>query len=145
MGGSGLSTTDIVLHGRLTADAELRFTPQGTAIGTFRIITSRSKKTDSGWENLDVTGWNCSVWEKTAEKVCEALRKGDAVIVTGRAYQREYQTKTGETRFSLEVQVTSVGLDLRYAKEPANLSGAPKQSEPVDVWSQPAQLEEPPF
>jgi single-strand DNA-binding protein len=163
-----MSSTDIVLYGRLTEDPSLRFTPSGKPVASFRVLTSRSRKNDqtNEWENLDTTGWNCSAWDRLAENLCESLAKGDPVIVTGRAYQRQYETRDGGKGYSLDVQVTSVGPDLRYAQarthRPQRNDAAPQQqrqqqrpaanddpwassAQPVnDPWSTPVN-DEPPF
>lgn len=126
-------SASITLNGRLTADPELRFTPAGKAVASFTVATSRRKfdKTTNQWEDADTTFWNCSAWETLAEQVAENLTKGTAVVVSGSAYQRNWETKDGEKRSRIEVRVDHVGADLRWAK-PADRSrpNAPASDDP---------------
>jgi len=141
---------DITITGNLAADPELRFTPGGKAVATFTVMTSRSvKNADGTWDNdVDVTGWRCTVWEQVAENVAESLTRGMAVIVIGRAKYRSYETKEGEKRGTTEVDVFHVGPSLarataRVTKVSRNagtaLGAAPKADDP---W---ATSDEPPF
>jgi single-strand DNA-binding protein len=57
----------------------------------------------------------CSIWREAAENVAESLTKGTRVIVTGRLVQRSYETREGEKRTVVELQVDEVGPSLRYA------------------------------
>jgi single-strand DNA-binding protein len=57
----------------------------------------------------------CSVWREAAENVAESLTKGTRVIVQGRLVQRSYETREGEKRTVVELQVDEVGPSLRYA------------------------------
>lgn len=138
----------VTLIGNLVSDPELRFTPSGKAVANFRVLTSRSAKNAAGeWEDHDVTGWDCAVWEQQAENVAETLSKGDPVIVTGVAKQQSWEDKnSGEKRSKIVVDVYNVGLDLkrRTARvERPNRSGggggyaSPNQGG-VDPWATPA-------
>lgn len=124
-------SASITLTGRLTADPELRFTPAGKAVASFTVATSRRKKVGDNWEDADTTFWTCSAWETLAEQVAENLTKGTAVVVSGSAYQRNWETKDGEKRSRTEVRVDHVGADLRWAK-PADRSrpNAPASDDP---------------
>ena len=76
--------TTLTIAGNLAADPELKFTPNGKAVASFTIISSKSVKKDDGtWENTDVTAWSVKCWNKLAENVCESLRKGMSVIAQG--------------------------------------------------------------
>ena len=57
----------------------------------------------------------CSVWRDAAENVAESLQRGTRVIVTGRLKSRSYETKEGEKRTVIEMEVDEVGPSLRYA------------------------------
>lgn len=139
-------SASITLNGRLTADPELRFTPAGKAVVSFTVATSRRKldKTTNQWEDADTTFWPCSAWETLAEQVAEKLTKGAAVVVSGQAYQRNWE-KDGQKRSRIEVRVDHVGADLRWAK-PADRS-RPNAPADGDPWAAaPAGgSDEPPF
>ena len=62
----------------------------------------------------------CSVWRQYAENVAESLTKGTRVIVTGRLKVRQYETREGEKRTSVEMDVDEVGPALRYATAKVN-------------------------
>ena len=57
----------------------------------------------------------CTLWRQPAENVAETLTKGSRVIVTGRLKQRSYETREGEKRTVVEVDVEEIGPSLRYA------------------------------
>jgi single-strand DNA-binding protein len=72
-------------------------------------------KNTNEWKDGDSLFLNCSVWRQAAENVAESLQRGMRVIVSGRLRQRSYETKEGEKRTVVEVEVDEVGPSLRYA------------------------------
>jgi single-strand DNA-binding protein len=62
----------------------------------------------------------CSVWRDAAENVAESLQRGTRVIVSGRLKSRSYETKEGEKRTVIEMEVDEVGPSLRYATAKVN-------------------------
>ncbi len=109
--------TVITVVGNLTADPELRFTPSGAAVANFTIAsTPRSFDRQSNeWKDGDTLFLRCSIWRDAAENVAESLTKGTRVIAQGRLVQRSYETREGEKRTVVELQVDEVGPSLRYA------------------------------
>jgi single-strand DNA-binding protein len=102
------SFNKIIIVGYLGRDAELRYTPQGTAVCNFSVATTERRKDRSG-ELQDVTTWfNVSLWGNRAETTSQYLNKGKLVFVEGRLTQREYQDRDGNTRTSLDVFATDV-------------------------------------
>jgi single-strand DNA-binding protein len=114
--------TPITVVGNLVADPELRFTPAGQPVATFRIAsTPRMRDAASGeWKDGDSLFLTCNVWRQAAENVAESLQRGMRVIVTGRLKQRNYETKEGEKRTVYEVEVDDVGPSLRNASAKVN-------------------------
>jgi single-strand DNA-binding protein len=114
--------TPITVVGNLVADPELRFTPAGQPVATFRIAsTPRMRDAASGeWRDGDSLFLTCNVWRQAAENVAESLQRGMRVIVTGRLKQRNYETKEGEKRTVYEVEVDDVGPSLRNASAKVN-------------------------
>jgi single-strand DNA-binding protein len=109
--------TPITVVGNLVADPELRFTPAGQPVATFRIASTprlRDNATNE-WKDGDSLFLSCNVWRQAAENVAESLQRGMRVIVTGRLKQRNYETKEGEKRTVYEVEVDDVGPSLRNA------------------------------
>jgi single-strand DNA-binding protein len=109
--------TVITVIGNLTDDPELRFTQSGAAVAKFRIAsTPRTLDKASGeWKDGEALFLACTVWRQVAENVAESLQRGARVIVSGRLRQRSYETKEGEKRTVIELEVDEIGPSLRYA------------------------------
>jgi single-strand DNA-binding protein len=114
--------TTITLVGNLTGDPELRFTPSGAAVANFTVAsTPRTFDRQSNeWKDGETLFMRCSVWREAAENIAESLQKGMRVIVTGRLVSRSFDTKEGEKRTVMEMQVDEVGPSLRYATAKVN-------------------------
>jgi single-strand DNA-binding protein len=109
--------TVITVIGNLTNDPELRFTPSGAAVANFTIAsTPRTFDRQSNeWKDGETLFMRCSVWRDAAENVAESLQRGTRVLVSGRLRSRSYETKEGEKRTVVEMEVDEVGPSLRYA------------------------------
>ena len=109
--------TTITVIGNLTDDPELRFTPSGAAVAKFRVAsTPRFMDKASGeWKDGEPLFLSCTVWRQAAENVAESLQRGSRVIVSGRLRQRSYETREGEKRTVIELEVDEIGPSLRYA------------------------------
>lgn len=109
--------TVITVVGNLTGDPELRFTPAGAAVANFTVAsTPRTFDRQSNeWKDGDTLFMRCSIWREAAENVAESLTKGMRVIVQGRLVQRSYETREGEKRTVVELQVEEIGPSLKYA------------------------------
>lgn len=94
----------IVLIGRLTADPQLRYTQQGTAVANFRIAVDRLKYGDAekSTDFIDIV-----TWRKLAEIVTNNLAKGRLVAVDGRLQIRQYEHE-GQKRQAAEVVAEEV-------------------------------------
>jgi single-strand DNA-binding protein len=114
--------TTITVIGNLTSDPELRFTPSGAAVAGFTVAsTPRTFDRQSNeWKDGETLFMRCSVWRDAAENVAESLTRGTRVIVTGRLVSRSYETKEGEKRTTMEMQVDEIGPSLRYANAKVN-------------------------
>jgi len=109
--------TTITIIGNLVGDPELRYTPTGQAVATFRVASTPRflDKNNNEWKDGDSLFLSCNVWRQAAENVAESLQRGMRVIVSGRLRQRSYETKEGEKRTVYEVEVDEVGPSLRNA------------------------------
>ena len=107
----------VTVVGNLTNDPELRVTPSGAAVASFTVASSSRvlDKTTNEWKDGETVFMRCSVWRQYAENVAESLTKGTRVIVSGRLKQRSYETREGEKRQVMELEVEDVGPALRYA------------------------------
>lgn len=114
--------TTVTVVGNLTADPELRFTPAGSAVANFTVAsTPRVFDRESGaWRDGDPLFLRCSLWREYAENVAESLVRGTRVVVHGRLRQRSYETKEGEKRTVVELDVDEIGPSLRYAMAKVN-------------------------
>lgn len=109
--------TTITVVGNLTSDPELRFTPSGASVASFTVASTPRflDKSSNEWKDGDALFLRCSVWRQAAENAAESLHRGDRVIVTGRLKQRSFETKEGEKRTVVEIDVDEVGPSLKYA------------------------------
>lgn len=110
--------TQLTVIGNLTSDPEIRYTPSGSAVANFTIAsTPRAFDRQSNeWKDGETLFLRASVWREAAENVAETLTKGTRVIAQGRLKSRSYQTKEGENRTVMELEVDEIGPSLRYAK-----------------------------
>ncbi len=123
--------------GNLVSDPELRFTPSGVAVASFRIASTERKKTPEGsWVDGAYVFQTVKAWRQLAENIAESLQKGDRVIVFGRLRQDEYQSKEGEKRTSFELEADEVGPALSRAAAPVarTVRAKPSSSDP-DPWA----------
>ncbi len=109
--------TTLTIVGNLTQDPELRFTPSGAAVANFTVASTPRQfdRNNNEWKDGETLFMRCSVWRDAAENVAESLTRGARVIVTGRLKSRSYETKEGEKRTVVEMEVDEVGPSLRYA------------------------------
>ncbi len=114
--------TIVHLAGNLTADPEMKFLGSGAAVCSFTVAsTPRTFDKGSGeWRDGDALFMRCSVWRAQAESVAESLVRGTRVMVSGRLKQRSYETKEGEKRTVVELEVDEVGPSLKYATAKVN-------------------------
>ncbi|SFE46262.1 single-strand DNA-binding protein [Actinopolyspora alba] len=136
---AGETVTTVV--GNLTADPELRFTPSGAAVANFTVAsTPRFYDRQAGeWKDGEALFLRCNIWRQAAENVAETLTRGMRVVVQGRLRQRSFETKEGEKRTVVEMEVDEVGPSLRYATAKVNKisrgSGSGGGSGGEDPWS----------
>jgi len=109
--------TVITVIGNLTADPELRFTPSGSAVANFTIASTPREfdRATNEWKDGEALFLRCSIWREAAENVAETLDKGMRVIAQGRLRTRSYDTKEGERRTVMELEVDEIGPSLRFA------------------------------
>ena len=107
----------ITVIGNLTDDPELRFTPSGAAVAKFRVASTPRymDRSTNEWKDGEPLFLACTVWRQAAENVAESLVRGSRVIVSGRLKQRSYETREGEKRTVIELEVDEIGPSLRYA------------------------------
>ncbi|WP_353826942.1 single-stranded DNA-binding protein [Agromyces sp. SYSU T0242] len=109
--------TVITVVGNLTADPELRYTQSGLAVANFTIASTPRTfdRQANEWKDGEALFLRASCWREFAEHVAGSLTKGTRVIASGRLKQRSYETKEGEKRTTIELEVDEIGPSLRYA------------------------------
>lgn len=98
----------VVLVGRLTKDADLRYTSSGTAVASFTVAVNRQFTNQSGEREADFI--NCVAWRKTAETLANFTRKGSLVGVEGRIQTRSYDNQQGQRVYVTEVVVDTFSM-----------------------------------
>ena len=109
--------TVITVVGNLTSDPELRYTQNGLAVANFTIASTPRTfdRASNEWKDGEALFLRASVWREFAEHVASSLTKGSRVMAQGRLKQRSYETKEGEKRTSMELEIDEIGPSLRYA------------------------------
>lgn len=122
----------ITFDGRLAADAELRYTPSGEPVLSFRVAS------DIGYGDKKTTNWfQCQIWGKRGESLKQYLAKGQQVTVYGQLTLREWQDKEGIKRLSPDVRVTE--LTLQGGKQEGSGQAGGSSSQPPQRQTPPAQ------
>ena len=98
----------ICLVGRLTKDAELRYTPSNVAVATFTLAVNRNRKNENGEREADFI--NCVIWRQQAENLANLAKKGALIGVTGRIQTRSYDNQQGQRVYVTEVVAESFQL-----------------------------------
>lgn len=126
--------TYVTLVGQLSKEPEMRFTPQGTGVVNFTVVTNARKfnKQTNEWEKKTGKFWDCEAWNQgkalLAENVAQTLKKGDTVVVYGELETREFDGNDGQKRRSDRVKVEAVGKDLRWHQQPETVNNQGHQS-----------------
>lgn len=109
--------TTLNITGNLVDDPELRFTPSGAAVANFKIAsTPRTFDRQSNeWKDGETLFMRCAAWKELGENVAESLAKGMRVVAEGRLKSRSYETKEGEKRTVIELEIDEIGPSLKYA------------------------------
>ena len=92
---------NVVLVGRMTKDAELRYTPSNQAVATFSLAVNRNFKSQNGEREADFI--NCVIWRQQAENLANWAKKGALIGITGRIQTRNYENQQGQRVYVTEV------------------------------------------
>ena len=127
----------VVLVGRLTKDAELRYTPNNQAVAAFSLAVNRPFKNQNGDREADFI--NCVIWRQQAENLANWAKKGALIGITGRIQTRNYENQQGQRVYITEVVADNFQL-LEFNKQ--NNQGQSqgnsqpdfsRQAEPMDI------------
>ena len=129
----------VILIGRLGADPEIRYTPSGAEVASFRIATSEAWTNKSG-EKEERTEWHRIVAWRGLAKICgEFLSKGKLVYIEGRLRTRSWEDKEGNKKYTTEVEATDMkmlggaGDQNRKSKETETEASPPSMKEEDDI------------
>lgn len=92
---------NVVLVGRLTKDAELRYTPSNVAVATFTLAVNRPFKNEAGEREADFI--QCVIWRQSAENLANWAKKGSLIGITGTIQTRNYENQQGQRVYVTEV------------------------------------------
>jgi single-strand DNA-binding protein len=126
--------TSITVTGNLTSDPELRFTTAGSAVANFTIAsTPRTFDAQAKeWKDGETLFLRATAWREMGQHAAASLTKGSRVVATGVLKPRSYETKTGEKRTVIELEVEEIGLSLKYtAISRESTKDEPVKGEPV--------------
>lgn len=127
----GKDLNKVMLTGHLGADPEMRYTPQGSAVTTFRVAANRSWKSADGTQHDDTEWFRVVAWDKLAEVCNQYLTKGTRVYIEGRLQTRKWQDQSGQDRYMTEVVAGDmIILSSRQDRGPSDDYEAPMDEEP---------------
>lgn len=143
---AGETLTTII--GNLTAEPELRFTPQGAAVASFTVASTPRVFKNGEWVDGESLFMRCNAWRQMAENCAESLNRGTRVIVHGKIKQRSFETREGEKRTVVELDVEEIGASLKFkqvtVRESERTGGQQQQRQqqrpqqpPDDPWGTP--------
>jgi single-strand DNA-binding protein len=133
----------VMLIGNLGADPEMRYTPTGKAVTTFRIAVNRTWRDQASGEQQRDTQWfNIVTWQQLAEFCSRYLSKGRSVYVEGRLQTRSWDAPDGTKRYMTEVVAQEIIL-----LDPRPTASAPEEGLPTDAgdFDQPPLEDDLPF
>lgn len=110
---------NVVLVGRMTRDAELRYTQSNQAVATFTLAVNRNFKNQNGEREADFI--NCVIWRQQAENLANWAKKGALIGITGVIQTRNYENQQGQRVYVTEVIANS--FQLLESRNSQNQSG----------------------
>jgi single-strand DNA-binding protein len=106
----------VTIVGNLTDDPELRFTPNGAAVASFRLAVAPRVRQGDQWTDGETSFFRVNAWRSMAENLAESCGKGARVMVVGRLRSRNWETPEGERRSVVEIEADEVGASLKFAQ-----------------------------
>ena len=128
----------VMLIGNVGTDPEMRFTPSGNPVTSFRVATSRVYTTSEGERRQETEWFTVVAWRKLAESCNQFLTKGQRVYVEGSLRTRNWEGRDGQKRTSVEVIANRVLFLDRQAT--AALPGEETPAEPTEEEVEPEDL-----
>lgn len=131
--------------GRLTKDIDLKYTSNGTAVGTFTLAVNRQFTNDKGEREADFI--QCVVWRKPAETLANYTRKGSHIEIEARIQTRSYDNAEGKRVYVTEAVVDSFGFLDKKSDSGQTTNQSPSQSnsqqrDPFEKNGQPIDIQD---
>ena len=131
------SLNKLIIIGNVGGEPEMRFTPNGKPVTSFRVATNWVSTTPEGERKQETEWFNIVAWNKLAEQCNQFLAKGKLVYVEGRIHTRSWEDQEGQPRSRSEVIANKVVfLDRRGMVAPGegkSEEGAAGDIEPDDI------------
>ena len=132
----------VCLVGRMTRDAELRYTPSNQAVATFSLAVNRNFKSQNGEREADFI--NCVIWRQNAENLANWAKKGVLIAITGQIRTRNYESQQGQRVYVTEVVADSfqllegrkdreAGPSQGYSQPDFGRQAEPMNANPMDI------------
>lgn len=142
-----MNETNVTVVGNVTADPELRYTQNGIPVANFTVASTERvfDREANAMKDGDTIFYRVAAWRELGEHVANSLAKGHQVLVYGKLKHKPYQTREGQTAYSLEIEPTAIGPSLQFgttvftkcapkgqqvAQPPAQVAQAPVQPQP---------------
>ena len=126
-----MTINNVVLVGRMTKDAELRYTPSNQAVATFALAVNRNFKNQDGEREADFI--HCVIWRQQAENLANWAKKGALIGITGRIQTRSYKNQQGQRVYVTEVVAESFQLLESRVEQSNSQDGSFGNSNPMDI------------
>lgn len=138
-----MNETNVAVVGNVTADPELRYTQNGIPVANFTVASTERvfDRETNAMKDGDTIFYRVAAWRELGEHVANSLAKGHQVLVYGKLKHKPYQTREGQTGYSLEIEPTAIGPSLQFGTTVFTKS-APKgqqATQPPAVVAQPVQ------
>lgn len=110
----------VTIVGNCVGEPSLKFLSSGLAVCNLTVAVTPRVKDGESWKDGETMWFRLACWRQLAESVAESIVKGTRVIASGRLSTRSYETTSGEKRTDMEIQVDSIGPELRFATAKVN-------------------------
>ena len=124
----------VMIIGNVGSDPEMRFTPNGNPVTSFRVATNRVYTTPEGERKQETDWFTVVTWNKLAEQCNQFLSKGRLVYVEGRLHNRSWEGQDGQKRYRTEIIANRVTF---LDRQSATQLGDEKVEEPETVEIEP--------
>jgi single-strand DNA-binding protein len=130
-----MSESHVTLTGNLTDDPELKLTPNGVPVASFRIAVTPRVRDGETWRDGETSFFRVNAWRDLGEHVADTLTKGDRAIVIGRLKARTWETPEGEKRTVVEVEADEVAPACAGPLPASSASAAARRPPPAPASS----------